>query len=63
MRLPFDAEAVTELSGSDPDHDVRQFVVGRFPYLVITGIVTGQRAVVAVAHSRRRPGYWGDRLK
>lgn len=49
--------------GTDPERDVRRFVVRRFPYLVITAIVTGQRAVVAVAHGRRRPGYWRDRLK
>jgi plasmid stabilization system protein ParE len=49
--------------GTDPERDVRRFVVRRFPYLVITAIVAGQRAVVAVAHGRRRPGYWRDRLK
>ncbi len=51
------------VSGSHPEHDVRRFVVRRFPYLVITAIVSGERAVVAIAHGRRRPGYWRDRLK
>ena len=49
--------------GTDPERDVRRFVVRRFPYQVITAIVGGQRAVVAVVHGRRRPGYWRDRLK
>ncbi len=51
------------IPGTDPEHDVRRFVVSRFPYLVITAIVAGQRAVVAVAHGRRRPGYWRDRVE
>jgi toxin ParE1/3/4 len=32
-------------------------------YLVITGLVAGQRAVLAVAHTRRRLGYWRERLR
>jgi toxin ParE1/3/4 len=102
MRLPFEAEAVTELEeaarwyeseragygalfvrevrrsvaraasfprsgtpvdGLNPACDVRRFVVRRFPYLVITALFGEQRAVVAIAHGRRRPGYWRDRLK
>ena len=45
------------------DQDVRLFVVGRFPYSVVTAIVASQRAVVAVAHHRRRPGYWRQRVR
>ena len=45
------------------DHDARRFVVRRFPFAVITAIVAGQRAVVAIAHTARRPRYWRDRLK
>ena len=51
------------VAGCHPDRDVRRFVVRRFPYLVVTAIVSGERAVVAVAHGRRRPGYWRDRVK
>jgi toxin ParE1/3/4 len=51
------------VSGTEPARDVRRFVVRRFPYVVVTAIIAGQRAVVAVAHDRRRPGYWRDRLK
>ena len=51
------------IPGTDPARDVRRFVVRRFPYLVITAIVLDERAVVAVAHGRRRPGYWRDRLR
>lgn len=44
-------------------HDVRQFVVKRFRYLVVTALVRDERLVVAVAHASRKPGYWRDRLK
>lgn len=49
--------------GADPGHDVRVFPTRRFPCLVVTAIVAGRRAVVAVAHTSRRPGYWRDRLR
>lgn len=46
----------------DPMADARQFPLRRFPYIVVTAIIASQRAVVAIAHSRRQPGYWRDRL-
>jgi len=42
------------------DRSYRRLVVRRFPFVVvfeISDVVT----VVAVAHQRRRPGYWLDR--
>lgn len=58
------------LPGSGPrvpatksERDVRRFVVRRFPYLVVTALVAGERAVVAIAHTHRRPGYWRTRLE
>ena len=53
----------SSVAGTDPSRDVRRFVVRRFPYLVVTAIIARQRAVVAVAHHSRRPGYWRDRLQ
>lgn len=49
--------------GTPEARDVRRFVVRRFPYTVVTATVAGQQAVVAVAHGRRGPGYWRERLK
>lgn len=51
------------LPGSSLGHDVRRFPLERFQYQVITAIVAGRRAVVAIAHTSRRPGYWMDRLR
>ncbi|MGB5195385.1 MAG: type II toxin-antitoxin system RelE/ParE family toxin [Polyangiales bacterium] len=49
--------------GFDRERDVRRFSVLHFPYSVVTAIVNGRRAVVAVAHASREPGYWYDRVK
>lgn len=54
----------TPLAGFDERHDVRQFAVRQFRYLVVTALVTRvERTVIAVAHTSREPGYWRDRLK
>ena len=42
---------------------LRWYKVRRFPYAVLMGAVAEQRLVVAVAHERRRPGYWRRRLR
>jgi plasmid stabilization system protein ParE len=43
--------------------DVRTRVVRRYPYSIVY-IVRGLNIVIiAVAHHRRRPGYWADRVR
>lgn len=41
--------------------DIRSAKVARFPYRVVYVIVGSNIDVVAVAHAKRRPGYWRDR--
>ena len=43
-------------------HDTRRFVVQRFPFSII--FLDGLQAVnvLAVAHNKRRPGYWRERV-
>ena len=43
--------------------ELRWYGVERFPYSILVGTVSGERVVVAVAHERRRPSYWIDRLR
>jgi len=43
-------------------HDVRQFVFARFPFTLVMATVVETPTVIAVAHQRRRPGYWRGRL-
>jgi hypothetical protein len=43
--------------------DVRRAPLRRFPFGVIYVVVDDIVWVVAVAHARRRPGYWRDRAR
>jgi plasmid stabilization system protein ParE len=42
-------------------HGTRKFLLRRFPYGVIYRITESAIQVIAVAHGRRRPGYWKSR--
>jgi len=44
------------------DPDIRSAKVVRFPYRVVYVVVASDVDVVAVAHAKRRPGYWRDRV-
>jgi plasmid stabilization system protein ParE len=39
----------------------RRYLFRRFPYSIIYQITTDELRIVAVAHQRRRPGYWSKR--
>lgn len=43
-------------------HGTRRCILHRFPYLVVYRQNASAVQVVAVAHGRRRPGYWQDRV-
>jgi toxin ParE1/3/4 len=40
----------------------RRILVRRFPFSIVYAIEPEQVVVVAVAHQRRRPGYWKGRI-
>ena len=42
--------------------DVRRLFVPRFPYSVVYLVEPANVAVVAIAHFRRRPDYWAERV-
>jgi toxin ParE1/3/4 len=42
--------------------DIRRMILRRFPYAVIVLWRTDETIVVAIAHTRRRPLYWMDRV-
>jgi plasmid stabilization system protein ParE len=42
-------------------HGTRKFLFRRFPYQVIYRIIESTIQVIAVAHGRRRAGYWKSR--
>ena len=43
--------------------DIRCKLLKRFPYELYYAAEIDRLRVLAVAHQRRRPGYWSDRLK
>jgi len=53
-----------ELIGASPatypvaDGELRRFLLARFPYGILYSIGSRSVRVIAVAHLRRRPGYW-----
>jgi plasmid stabilization system protein ParE len=42
---------------------VRRFLLARFPFAVGYVVEGSELVVIAVAHQRRRPGYWLERLR
>ena len=41
----------------------RRYLMKRFPFVVIYRVAADRIEILAVAHGRRRPEYWKDRLK
>jgi plasmid stabilization system protein ParE len=46
-----------------PDETIRRRPVRRFPYHVVYMELPGRLQILAIAHDRRRPGYWVGRLR
>lgn len=49
--------------GSPVDDELRKFVLRRFPFSVIYVVEDEVVVIIAVAHQKRRPFYWGRRLQ
>src|SRR5262249_43774305 len=43
-------------------HGTRRYLLQRFPFSVVYRIKDRRILIVAVAHARRRPGYWTARI-
>ena len=41
--------------------NTRRVLLRRFPFFVVYRVLVERVQIVAVAHARRRPGYWGAR--
>ena len=42
-------------------HGTRRYLFHRFPFQLIYRVMNNRIEVVAIAHGRRRPGYWKTR--
>jgi plasmid stabilization system protein ParE len=66
-RFADELDRVVALVGESPDRwpaylaGTRRAVFRRFPFLLVYRIHEGRVQVLAVAHARRKPGYWGAR--
>lgn len=49
--------------GSPYLYGTRRFVLQRFPFSTVYLTLDAEGYIVAVAHHRRKPGYWRRRLK
>ena len=43
------------------DHGTRRYLLRRFPFSIVSRVEPRRILIVAVAHGRRRPGYWKSR--
>jgi plasmid stabilization system protein ParE len=44
-------------------HQTRRVLLHRFPYIVVFRETSTTLQVIAIAHGRRKPGYWRDRIR
>jgi toxin ParE1/3/4 len=49
-------------SWADYLHGTRRYLIKRFTYVIVYRVSEVRIEILAVAHGRRRPGYWVDRL-
>jgi plasmid stabilization system protein ParE len=54
--------AETPTSYGSAEHGTRKFVLQRFPFNIFYRPEETEIVIVAVAHQRRRPGYWTMRI-
>jgi plasmid stabilization system protein ParE len=57
-RLGVNPEAGSPMSA---DQWTRRLFVARFPYQIVYRVRPGEIVIVALAHLKRRPGYWKHR--
>jgi plasmid stabilization system protein ParE len=50
------------ITTKDPEREVRRFVLKRFPFLMVYEVRADEVLVVAIAHAKRKPKYWENRL-
>jgi toxin ParE1/3/4 len=62
QRIRHDPLAFPLLETLPEEHNVRRFVLARFPYAIIYELLSNEIRILAIAHTRRRPGYGKKRL-
>jgi toxin ParE1/3/4 len=57
-------ERIAENPGMYPHYvrGTRRYLLQRFPFYLVYHQVAGKLQIVAIAHGRRKPGYWKKRI-
>ena len=57
-------EAIQRSSERQPlrQDGTRRYLICRFPYLIVYAYLNDHVWIIAIAHCKRKPGYWSDRL-
>ena len=63
IEATFLIEDQPDIGVSDPDTQTRRVMVKRFPYQVVYVASEEEIVIVAIAHSRRQPGYWREGIE
>ena len=53
--------AESPLAGQEVRPGIRRRLLRRFPYAILYAVEGSDILIIAIAHQRRRPGYWRDR--
>ena len=62
LRHAVDAVAHSPLTWPRQGRRTRRYVFPRFPFSLVYRMRGDEIEIIAVAHGRRRPGYWRSRL-
>ncbi len=58
-----DPEAFAPWPDWDAEPTVRAKSVNGFPYRVVYFVIDDRLTILAIAHEKRRPGYWRERMR
>jgi plasmid stabilization system protein ParE len=55
--------AAWQRDGAVAGHEIRRFVMRRFPFSIVYYVADDIVRIVAIAHAKLRPGYWRLRVR
>jgi plasmid stabilization system protein ParE len=61
VRLALDRIQRSPETWTSHDHGTHRTLLRRFPYEIVYRLLPDKILVVAIAHSKRKPGYWRGR--
>jgi plasmid stabilization system protein ParE len=56
-------QSFPRLEQVSPPYEIRRALLPRFPYAIVFLVRVEELRVLAVAHAKRRPGYWLSRVR